>query len=727
MAKTKAQIIAEAQVVKNATEVGENTATRVGTVLEDLAEKINEYVSGRFYGYAATSADLPEGDEVGYAYVGSSPFEIWNFDGTTWSDSGVTIANAPVPNMEDIDYNTANELQFANRVYNSTTPDGLGYKILRKSSTFAAQVTEANTIYEVRYEFDLNGGSVTIPSGCVLKFNGGRVVNGTLNLTQAEIIGSGIDCDITNPSKFAQISNYIVDFSDTSKNTRVMQALLDARASIDLDVESITFSDYLSIKQHAHIISSANTGCLLSFPNSRGFVWDAASYSHSNYFANFKIVSDGHCFDMYNEGNTHPNNVWSTTWENLNLESANGYCITSGVDNKGNGGDSLCFDCRFVNVSVKSGTSCGFVGLVSNTMYFEKCRNYGCADAFLYNCGGVFISCNGTWGAQGGIFYKGRRLTTDGARSLYCRFVDCNIEDYSAATLVDCNDEKVYSGIIFEKCSFYIYGNNNVIDYNPVVIWTMRYFKFEHCLIEYPSGTYDNSHGFLKYKGSMVSGYIPISTDIDLPVVDTNNAKRTIHAEERKKIGTFLLSSDFNLTAFNYNYAIEVDKLRIGGFDFVVNNVTLTTNYFALSYFQFYNLKNNTDTVGTNRVLNYISTTSLFGTSSNYGGFEIFLRNGSTNATITLTHNYNTTGRLITYNGQNVVLQPSQTVRLLCINRKYKVFPPQLENNVIIPDSGTTTLRPSSPPEGFCYYDTTLGKPIWWNGTGWVDATGATA
>lgn len=190
MPKTKAQIIAEAQVVKNATEVGENTATRVGTVLEDLAEKINEYVSGRFYGYAATSADLPEGDEVGYAYVGSSPFEIWNFDGTTWSDSGATIANAPVPNMEDIDYNTANELQFANRVYNSTTPDGLGYKILRKSSTFAAQVTEANTIYEIRYDFDLDGQTATIPAGSTLKFNGGTINNGEIIVNQySKIIG----------------------------------------------------------------------------------------------------------------------------------------------------------------------------------------------------------------------------------------------------------------------------------------------------------------------------------------------------------------------------------------------------------------------------------------------------------------------------------------------------------------------------------------------------------
>ena len=27
---------------------------------------------------------------------------------------------------------------------------------------------------------------------------------------------------------------------------------------------------------------------------------------------------------------------------------------------------------------------------------------------------------------------------------------------------------------------------------------------------------------------------------------------------------------------------------------------------------------------------------------------------------------------------------------------------------------------------GYQYFDTTLSKPIWWNGTAWVDATGAT-
>ena len=38
--------------------------------------------------------------------------------------------------------------------------------------------------------------------------------------------------------------------------------------------------------------------------------------------------------------------------------------------------------------------------------------------------------------------------------------------------------------------------------------------------------------------------------------------------------------------------------------------------------------------------------------------------------------------------------------------------------------SGTTEKRLSGVDVGFQYFDTTLGKPIWWNGSAWVDATG---
>jgi hypothetical protein len=39
-------------------------------------------------------------------------------------------------------------------------------------------------------------------------------------------------------------------------------------------------------------------------------------------------------------------------------------------------------------------------------------------------------------------------------------------------------------------------------------------------------------------------------------------------------------------------------------------------------------------------------------------------------------------------------------------------------------DSGTTVNRPSSPNTGERYFDTDIGKPIWYNGSNWVDAQG---
>lgn len=38
---------------------------------------------------------------------------------------------------------------------------------------------------------------------------------------------------------------------------------------------------------------------------------------------------------------------------------------------------------------------------------------------------------------------------------------------------------------------------------------------------------------------------------------------------------------------------------------------------------------------------------------------------------------------------------------------------------------GSSSERPSGINIGFMYFDYTIKKPIWWNGTVWVDATGA--
>ena len=65
----------------------------------------------------------------------------------------------------------------------SAFDDGkMKYIILNDSGTLQSQLTERNTIYEIKSVFDLgeSGGSATIPDGCILKFSGGCLRNGTI-------------------------------------------------------------------------------------------------------------------------------------------------------------------------------------------------------------------------------------------------------------------------------------------------------------------------------------------------------------------------------------------------------------------------------------------------------------------------------------------------------------------------------------------------------------------
>ena len=67
-------------------------AKRLKDELSQLEQEVHN-LSGKFYGVFADDSDLPEGDAVGYAFVGTeNPYAIWNFDGEEWSDSG-SVAN----------------------------------------------------------------------------------------------------------------------------------------------------------------------------------------------------------------------------------------------------------------------------------------------------------------------------------------------------------------------------------------------------------------------------------------------------------------------------------------------------------------------------------------------------------------------------------------------------------------------------------------------------------
>lgn len=62
-----------------------------------------------------------------------------------------------------------------------------GYIVLDPFRTISSQLNNTNTIYEIRYEFDLNSANVSIPSGCTIRFSGGSFKNGTVSLNKTKI------------------------------------------------------------------------------------------------------------------------------------------------------------------------------------------------------------------------------------------------------------------------------------------------------------------------------------------------------------------------------------------------------------------------------------------------------------------------------------------------------------------------------------------------------------
>lgn len=117
-----------------------------------------------------------------------------------WVDLLDLMKGLTIIDSEDIvtEVNSANQtsLKFADKTHNEADFSGLGRVYLRKniqtvvnpntgitySTNFLTQamLSKENTIYIIQYDYNLNGQTITIPSGCVLLFEGGSISNGTL-------------------------------------------------------------------------------------------------------------------------------------------------------------------------------------------------------------------------------------------------------------------------------------------------------------------------------------------------------------------------------------------------------------------------------------------------------------------------------------------------------------------------------------------------------------------
>ena len=162
-------------------------------------------------------------------------------------------------------------LKLKDRAYDSLNASGKGYKILRKNwQTINGErknvltqemINEPDTIYEVRYDFDLNNADITISDNSVLYFNGGKLLNGSWKYSSK---GNSI-IKATQIGFIEGTSEKIANF-----NGRLLQNLMVANIGIDFENKEYNFNisrpvpcNFLYIKGGT-LNMNLITGCILT-------------------------------------------------------------------------------------------------------------------------------------------------------------------------------------------------------------------------------------------------------------------------------------------------------------------------------------------------------------------------------------------------------------------------------------------------------------------------------
>lgn len=215
----------EAEVAKKAYET-----TSAGKVVRTLDGTIP--IIRYFQKEELLIAGFPSPNTGYFAFVGVPfPGTVFNFVDGEWHDTG-QIPDQPqldlssLADEEDITY-TNNTFQFRNKAFDVVDNSGLGRIFLRKNIVGSVNhltqemLTDANTIYHLQYDYDLQRSTLVLPSNSVIEFDGGSLFNGNIifDATRLDGVVSLRDClvsgtianDFVHPEWFGAIADNVTD------------------------------------------------------------------------------------------------------------------------------------------------------------------------------------------------------------------------------------------------------------------------------------------------------------------------------------------------------------------------------------------------------------------------------------------------------------------------------------------------------------------------------------
>lgn len=170
------------------------------------------------------------------------------------SKGDITINN--FPDNEDLElytiYQDSNNKIDAIRFKDRDNSNGMAYKYLRKTKNMIlsqSDFNQANTIYEIRYDFDLNGNTINIPDSCELKFVGGSLKNGYL---KGSLLNNIIDL---NRIKVDDLGIFFSYFKLKDNQTVIFEKDKVYTSSIDININASN----ITINGNGATIQSINT------------------------------------------------------------------------------------------------------------------------------------------------------------------------------------------------------------------------------------------------------------------------------------------------------------------------------------------------------------------------------------------------------------------------------------------------------------------------------------
>lgn len=267
-----------------------NVSDRYDEYYIQLSEAITIIAKNkRKKGLVVTFQDL-KGDWQIYQFTG----EVQNFVKTElWRglfDFKYPIVNSVLPDEEDLtltypDSDGNSFIQLKDKEYDPENFSGMATKILRKNIVEVGgvkkniltqdMINEENTIYEIRYDFDLNDEEITIPKECVLDFKGGSLNNGIINFNNCYMFNYRFKNIIVNDeyNRLINVDLFIEDKNNIRKD--IIDSLINNCRCLYFPKGTYNFNFELKITKSSKlkvIYGDTDNDTRLNFNNCNGII-----------------------------------------------------------------------------------------------------------------------------------------------------------------------------------------------------------------------------------------------------------------------------------------------------------------------------------------------------------------------------------------------------------------------------------------------------------------------